>query len=201
MPFIPVPNTAQVTILQTLFGQEVVNVLHFFRSGGYDLDTLIELASTVRDRWALSILPHQSADLSFDGVRARNLDIADGFQFEVLSGEADNGGVASPALPGNVAFCITHRTANIGRSRRGRTYLAGIVEGQVTGNTIAAPVADDFVTGFNALRTFLAGQGDQMVIASRYTGGAARPVGVVSLVVNSVARDLFVDSQRGRLSS
>lgn len=201
MPFVPVPNTAQVTILQTLFGQEVVNVLHFFRSGGYDLDTLIDLASNVRDRWAIEILPFQSEDLSFDGVRARNLDVQDGFQFEVQSGVANSGGITSGSLPGNVAFVLTHRTANIGRSRRGRTYLAGLPENQVTGNALAAPVASDFVTGFNALRTFMAGQGDQLVVASRFADGAPRPIGIVSLVVNTVARDLFVDSQRGRLTS
>lgn len=199
MPFIPVPNTAQVTILQSLFGQEVVNVLHFFRSGGYDLDTLIDLASAVRDRWAIEILPNQSVDLSFDGVRARNLDIADGFQFEVQSGVANQGSATGGGMPGNVAFVITHRTANIGRSRRGRSYIAGLAESQVVGNALAAPVASAFVSGFNGLRTFLAGQGDQLVVASRFTGKLPRVVGVTSLVITSVARDLNVDSQRGRL--
>lgn len=200
MPFIAVPDTAQVTILQTLFGQEVANVLHFTREGGYTLESLIDLSSAVRDRWKLEILPNQSENLVFDGVRSRNLAIQDGFQFEVIAGTGNTGGVSFPSLPGNVAFCVTHRTANIGRSRRGRSYIAGIAETQVSGNEIAAPVASDLASGFNGLRTFLAGLGFNFVIASRYTNNAPRPFGVVSLVTNSVAVDLRVDSQRGRLS-
>ena len=199
MAFVPVPNTAQVSVLQTLFGQEVVNVLHFFKAGGYDLTSLTDLASLVRDRWKAEILPNQSEDLVMDGVRARNLDIQDGFQVEVLAGAGNIGGVPGVSLPGNVAFVITHRTANIGRSRRGRTYLAGIRTSQVDDNAIAAPVASSFVTGFNNLRGTAAAAGFDLVVASRYTNGAPRVTGVVSLVINSVARDLFLDSQRGRL--
>lgn len=200
MPFIPVPDTAQVTVLQTLFGQEVANVLHFTKEGGYDLNSLTDLASVVRDEWKLRILPSQSADLVMDGVRARNLAIQDGFQMEVIAGVGNLGGVNAGSLPGNVAFCLTHRTANIGRSRRGRTYIAGIAETQVTGNELAAPVASDLAAGFNTLRLQVAQAGFTFVVASRYTNKDARPFGIVSVVTQTVARDLRVDSQRGRLS-
>lgn len=201
MAFVPIPDTAQVTILQTLHGEEVANVLHFTREGGYDLPSLTDLASGARDNWKAFILPLQASDLVMDGVRARNMAVQDGFQVEVIAGAGNNGGVAGLSLPGNVAFCITHRTALIGRSRRGRTYLAGISKGQVTSNTIAAPVATDMVTAFNNFRIQMAQLGFAFVVASRFTGNQPRPFGVVTLVLQSTAVDLRVDSQRGRLSS
>lgn len=199
MAFIPVPNVAQVTVLQTLFGQEVNNVLHFARAGGWDASNLESLAGLVLASWTVNVIPEQSADLVLDGVRARDLSTADGLQVEVAPAEAVTGGVGQPSLPGNVAFCVTHRTAFIGRSRRGRTYVAGIGEDQVTGNSLAAPVASDLVLAFNTLRATTNASGYFFCVVSRFTNGDPRPEGISTVVTGSFAVDLRVDSQRGRL--
>src|SRR5512145_987200 len=199
MAFIPVPNAAQVVINQRLHGEEVVNVLHFARSGGFPLASLGALATLVSTNWVSEVLPNLSADLTLESVVARDLSVADGQQAVQAVSPAEAGGIGQAALPGNVAYVITHRTAFIGRSRRGRTYLAGLGEDDVTANTFLTVRADALATAFNTLRTELAGAGFFFCIVSRYTNGAPRATGITTAVDVSVARDYTVDTQRGRL--
>lgn len=199
MAFIPVPDTAEVRVEQRLFGQEVNNILHFARVGGWNAASLSQLATLVFGVWGNQVLPALSQDLTLETVNARDISLQDGVQQQSPAGPAVPGGINSPSLPGNVAFCITHRTGLVGRSRRGRTYVAGLAEQDVTGNVLASGRANQIEAAFNALRATSNAQGFFFCVVSRYTANQPRVAGVTTPVTTSVARDQTVDSQRGRL--
>lgn len=199
MAFIPVPDTAEVRVEQTLHGEQVNNILHFARVGGWDGPSLSSLAALVFGQWGNNVMAPLSSALELQQVVARDISVQDGEQLISPAGPAVPGGVSGPALPGNVAFCITHRTGLVGRSRRGRSYVAGLPEAAVTGNALSSASANALETAFNAVRAATNAQGYFFCVVSRYTNGAPRPAGITTPVIGSVARDLTVDSQRGRL--
>lgn len=201
MPFIPVPEAASVVVHQTLFGVPVNNVLGFARSGGWDATSLGDLADQVGTHWFNNFLPNLSSDLTLDSVTARDLSVADGVQAVNAVDPPLPGLVAAPSMSGNVAFVITHRTAFIGRSRRGRSYIAGLAETHVTANLFATAQADALAAAFNTMRTSLAALGYFFCVISRYTGGAPRTTGITTAVSVSETRDYRVDTQRGRLTA
>lgn len=199
MAFIPVPNAAQVVVQQSLFGEDVNNVMHFARSGGWPLASLGALATLVATTWTAEVMPVLSSELTLVGVSARDLSVADGQQALQPVSPAVEGGIDQQSLPGNVAFVVTHRTAFIGRSRRGRNYIGGLPEGAVTQNSLLTTTGDALAAAFNTLRATCAAQGFFFCIVSRYANNLPRVEGITTAVDVSEVRDYRVDSQRGRL--
>jgi hypothetical protein len=71
----------------------------------------------------------------------------------------------------------------------------------VTGNTLNAGYASDFVIAYNDLLPggVFEPDGWRWVVLSRYTAGAPRAAGVAFAVTRALFTDLTVDSQRRRL--
>lgn len=199
MPFVPVPNSARVSVRATLFGQSIVNVLYVRGPGPISEAGLLNAATLVRNAYDANILPHLSNDILYQDVTARAMDTDSGPQVVLPWGEGNAGGQAVTSMPGNVAFCITHRTANIGRSYRGRTFLAGLTEADVGSNLLNAAVADELEDGFNSLRAGLLSANLVFCVVSLFSSGQPRAQGVATPVTTSVARDNRVDTQRRRL--
>lgn len=95
--------------------------------------------------------------------------------------------------PGNVTLCVSLRTALAGRRFRGRKFFSGIPENATASNLIDSSLAGFVVTGINNLIGALAGNGFPLSIVS-YIGPTVTPV------ETALVTDLFVDSQRRRLS-
>jgi len=199
MAFIPVPNTARISVRATLFGQDIINVLWAKGPGPISSAGLLNAATLVRNAYDADILPELSQDIAYQDVTARAMDTDSGPQVVLPWGEGNLGGEPIPSMSGNVAFVITHRTANIGRSYRGRTYLAGLPEASVANNQLDQTVADALAAGFNAIRTGLATANLTLCIVSLISGGAPRLEGVATPVTASLARNTRVDTQRRRL--
>jgi hypothetical protein len=109
------------------------------------------------------------------------------------------GGAGGDACPANVAYCMTHRTDRIGRSRRGRTYFAGVPESVTTGNYVTSTWSLAMTSAFNSVVADLTVSGWFFVIVSRFANKEPRGIGLSTIVTSSSFRDLRVDSQRGRL--
>lgn len=199
MAFIPVPNTARVSVRATLFGQSIINVLWVRGPGPLSAAGLLNAATLIRNGYDANILPELSQDIAYQDVTARAMDTDSGPQVVLPWGEGNLGGEPSASMSGNVAFCITHRTANIGRSYRGRTYLAGLPESMVANNNLDSAMASALADGFDTLRAGLLTANLTLCVVSLYSGGAPRAAGVATAITESLARDTRVDTQRRRL--
>lgn len=175
-----------------------LNDLFFEISGGGITPTnIFNLVDAVAGWMATSYAPQLSEDWS--GVRAVGFDLGsvDGPYAEVASTAV--GGVASESSPGNVAACISFRTAQRGRSARGRNYVPGVPNGSVTLNTMSAGFMDNILLIYQAL----VGPGEfvpgwQWVVCSRRNAGVLRPAGIAIPITSVTFTTPYVRSMRTR---
>ena len=199
MAFVPIPETAKVAVVHSRAGEQMVNVLYFRRAGSWGATELQQLADTVRDAWAVNPVNGLSQSVQFLRVEARGMRAQADITTTSIVSPAVFGGDGSPALPGNVAFCVTHVTGLTGRSNRGRTYFGGIGESKISGDTIQQAFADYLVNSLLALRNAVTGIGWEHVVVSLYNNRQPRATGVTIPVTGYRYADRTLDSQRRRL--
>jgi len=201
MPFIPVPNVAQVQVHGRIDGQTTINDLYFRSAGPPVTLAQVQTLGLALDAWvANTILTLLSSAWTYERVRVRDLTTADSFALDIAD-SAGPGGSGGAFVPQNVAPCVSIRTAFAGRSARGRNYLPGVPQGVITGNTIQALFMSDITIAYNNLLPGGTYEPDGWVwsVVSRFTGNAPRAVGVSFNVVTALFTDNVVDSQRRRL--
>lgn len=191
MAFQPAPSIALVTCEGLVDAQQTINDLAFFSSGAITQATLQSLVNAVAVWFTDNLAPLLSDDWQALRVRGADLTTATGVIAEAAAVAA--GGVGGEANPNNVAACVSFRTAQRGRSGRGRNFVPGIPGAAVTLNTIDSALISDLIAAYTVLigvGTFVAGW--QWVVLSRQTGGALRangigiPITSVTMVGNSV---------------
>lgn len=199
MPFIPTPDVLQYNARFACGGQQIENVFHFSYAGSDFATAAAALFNLVQDEWWLLIRAGLSNQLTSTGSY-----IVD--QSSVSGPVASFGAFTSPAgassifsAPNNAAFVVTHRTAQRGRSFRGRSYISGIPADQINGSRVSSGFLSTAVSAFNNMRVEAAAALYPFVIVSRFTNGSPRTTGVASEVTACVAVDDAVDSQRRRL--
>lgn len=201
MAFIPVENTVSVELRALYFDQRVENVLYFHNQDGVDMAGMADIADHMDTWWNAFMKPLQSTSYVFQEVYVTDLTtaisptVADTSSFGITGA---NG--VSAGQPGNVAYCISFRTNNRGRSGRGRNYVTGLTELATVGNEIAPATKTALITAYEALLTTLP-VGWQWVVVSRYLNGAPRAEGFVQTITAVVAADDYLDSQRRRLTA
>jgi len=200
MPFQAVPNTVQCDILFLLFGQICEMVVHVEVPAGVDAPTIQDCANEVGNWVEDTLLPALSQDITFLRVEAKNLSIEAGGEavYNAATGTTGGGAVGSEA--GNVAFCVSLKTASSGRSFRGRKYVPGIATSQRVGNTVLPAYGQALADAFNTLITVLEGFSKALVIVSRIADGVERLTAVTTPVTSAVATNFDLDSQRRRLN-
>jgi len=199
MPFIPAPDCARVEFRMTLDSQLIENVCHFrFIAGAPDQADLDALAAFCVGWWQTLYADIISASVVLREVVVTGLDSDLGPQSTAGGGSAP-GEIADEAMPNNVALCVTKRTASIGRSARGRWFIAGLTNGQVTGNLISSGDATSIEARLNQLFVTDAPPGWEGVVLSYQHAGAVLTTAVAYPITICVVRDLVVDSQRRRL--
>lgn len=196
----PVPNTMQANVRFLLFGQVVEMVFHVSSATGVDAQVMTDCLDMMAGWTAGNLMPHLSQDLSFTGVTVTDLSIEGGGQvnFEQVGGLA--GSIAFAAEPGNVSYCVSLRTERVGRAYRGRKYLPGIPTSVRTSNQVSSGWAADIVTAFQALITALQSINQFLVVVSRTLDLVERLVPVATAVASITTTDLYIDSQRRRLT-
>lgn len=198
MAFQPTGESVQANLRLSFAGQQCEYVLNVGKPGGIGPSELGLIATKVNGLWA-ELRPLHSNQVS--GVEVYVIDTQEesGLTFTSTAIAGQLGGETAPALPNSVAFCVTHRTSNRGRSFRGRTYLTGLCETQVDGNVVTPAYASAAVTAFETFKADLESDGYYFAVVSRRNNGALRPVAISTSVIASIARDRRVDSQRRRL--
>lgn len=197
--YIPVPDTAEVRLRYQTAGGLAENVINFSKSGGWDVDSLADLAAAVEDSWESNISPIVAETISLTDTIATDISSQTGPQVTDIGGIA--GGQPNPALPNNVTFVVSFRTANRGRSYRGRLYHVGLTENFVTldsvGPSNAAAFQGDYENFFADIATAVPGA--VHVVVSRCQNGEWLTTGIAT-PVTSYFVDETIDSQRRRLA-
>ena len=201
MPFQPVDATAQANIRAEYLGVPMENVLHFFTDESpITSSLLVDLNSNLALAWQTSVMPFLSNQYVMKEIYTVDLSVAAGAVATDTTLAGATGDLSANPLPGNVCFCVSLRTGIRGRSFRGRIYLSGLTEPDVTNNLVDGALVLNYVSGLDDLRTSMLGAGFPWVVVSRISGGVPRVSGVVTTISAVVAVDNRVDTQRRRLS-
>ena len=199
MTFQSAPNMAQAIIKGTCHGVPVANVLNFRFSGAYGAADIAELALIVDTNTGSLYKGLIDDGCSYDGVLVRGLTSSTDFEASSVV-DAGPGTLTTDGLPNNVAMCLTLRTANTGRSARGRFYGWPTVQANLaTSQQFSTTYGAALVAAVEASRGSAPGAGWTMVVLSRRNAKALREEAVGYPVLEVSIRNYTVDSQRGRL--
>lgn len=200
MPIAPNPNVIRVELRYDQDNQEVENTLFFETIGPATTADCENLALDVNGWWGAFVRPLQPTDVTLREVYARVMLNGEAPEGTSTDGLPDTGTKVGTALPNNVTHAISFRTGFSGRSRRGRNFIIGLVETDVTRNQVAAGVVTLWTAAY---RELLPGAGNIptaiWVVYSQYSNKVLRTTGLATPVNNVVFTNDVVDSQRRRL--
>lgn len=199
MAFVSIPDCFKLEVEYIVAGASAYNVLHIRttvpeEAGMAEALTLIAadslvpgLVTVMSNQCRVSTLTVTSLSSAAGQVAVRNVAIEDG-----------TGLILSPALPNSIAMVVSHRSGLAGRSNRGRSYLTGLPEEYLTGNTWSTTATGAARTAFLAFSVGLQTDGYAHVILSRQRNKLPLPVPEMVPVVGYVV-DTRVDTQRRRI--
>lgn len=193
----PVTAVVQCQLFGRVDGQVTINDLYFQAAGAITPLGVTTLVDAVAGWFGGSLAPLLSDDWATERVIGTDLTTATGFRIDEAA--VTIGGVTGEANPNNVAAVVSLRTAQRGRSARGRNFVPAIPGAAVTLNTIDPAFIADLLTAYTELvgaGTFVAGW--ELVVVSRVTGGLARATGLAIPVTNVVMVTNTVRSMRSR---
>lgn len=196
MPSLVIPGAVQVRMHWTMNGANAFNVLGGSVGGGFANSQAIAdaLDTAVKGHLTSSGLAALLATTtSLISVGIRDIRAANEVEFVGTAAAVAGTGGGNP-LPNEVAATYTLRTANAGKSFRGRVYLGGFIVGENTAaGQITAGLNATAVSFLQSVQTDMAAQGITLSVLSRKL---LRPTPVTAIV----ARDTLWDSQRRRKS-
>jgi hypothetical protein len=208
--FVPCPDVAEFSVVQQLFGQNVINNFHIKKEGGWTSTTMGEMCVALISGYNDHIADNQSTSLQYIIVRARDLSTEAGAVAEINFPPLSGGNSPIRSYPGNVAVCVSHKTGVAGKSFRGRTYFAGYPQTAGGGNTINSDEVTSWLNGVDALDAAITTAGGTWGVLSRYHGytqtapkykkvPTPRSEGIFTDIINH-SMDNRLDSQRRRLT-
>lgn len=201
MPQLVVPNAGQMRLIWSLGGQlYALNVMGVVNTGNIAItqaltNTIGTAIKSALTSSGMGAFVHTTVALANIGLR----DVRTANTAEFLdTGGAVAGTATGDILPPQIALCITLRTAQAGRSFRGRVYLPGFGE---TSNTVLGVVSSTttMVAFVTAVKSALVASSLDLGVLSRPAPAATPPrSGFVTTVTSIVARDAVWDTQRRR---
>lgn len=200
MAFVPAANTLEARLRYNWGTQLVENTLYFEGSAGVTTILASTLGNNLINWWNTNFKANATTILTLTQVYITDLTAQDSFTVSVTTGLPSSGTSISESLPFNCAFCISFRTAFRGRSGRGRNYVPGLTEGDQSGSIVTSARSTALVNAYALLigaGTFTPGL--QWVVVSRFTNKLPRPQALVRPIMNVLAVDSIMDSQRRRL--
>jgi hypothetical protein len=201
-----VGDAFQVKVVGRVEGQETNNILNFIAATSIDnVETRLILA--LAECFITNLLPVLTSKWTFEHIMWKQTKPVLGVEMITIPPGAGAGGGSANALPSLNSACISIRTAQGGRSKRGRMYIPGIPEDATTDSqfntegpfwaaliAFAACVVTKFVVGDPpAANSF------QMEVYSRKLGGASFPYTTPGFTpVVSLTPDVIVATTRSR---
>jgi hypothetical protein len=209
MTYVPVPNVAMLELRQLLDGIQIENTSYWLFPDGWTVGSLGNLANLGVDWWTDVLGPLLSSQISLREGFTTDLTASDAGVGSYSVGLPVAGGQAQEAMSNNVAMVVSIRTAQRGRSRRGRNYVAGIPVSVVDQNTIQGAFATSVLNAYSALLGSGIEAGFTQVVVSRYSGfitvdgkrkPAPRTVGLYTEVTGFSQTDPKVKTMRMRMT-
>lgn len=198
MPFVAAPNIVEVEILGLKDGQQIENRVMVNVHAAPTSALLIAVEAIVR-QWTIDFyVPLLPDTVSITGFKLTDQSAVDGIFLQTAA--SITGSQVGAAMPNEVTYCLSLRTASRGRSARGRFFVLGLTETQRLGqNRVTAAYRAALATAGDSLVGALATAGYHWSIVSYISGGIPRPGGpVYYLVTNTTTTDDILDSQRRR---
>jgi hypothetical protein len=200
MSFVPAPGVLQVNQRATLYGQQIENV-HYFELGfPPDPAGVQQAAYDARDNWVTHMLPVLTEDYIYREAYVTDLTTDTSPASTAVPATLTTGAGASDAAPGSVTLCLSLRTSGRGRSSRGRQYISGLSEGSIEDNAWNSAKAAEVVSAFQAYQAAMNTAGYNLVVLSRIQNAVPRDLALAQTVTSILTTDLFIDSQRRRLT-
>jgi hypothetical protein len=163
--------------------------------------TLLASIGAIFDGWVTTNFSQVShTSLKYDEIVVTDISVANGAQDIRVPTTTQGAGVGVESA-GNAAFVASLRTLHTGKNFRGRTYVAGVPQSQLTDAQHVFPTYAANVNGqLMGLITLLVSGGFKLVVLSRYLNKALRVVAVLTEVI-SVITDTKIDSQQRRTAN
>lgn len=199
MAFIPVTSTLELEARYTVNGALVENTLGFY-FGATDFATVAPLVCNAYETHVWGALRGLSTPQTvFREMKCTWLATSISPTYTQTADPLTNTGtVLTDSVPNNAALVICLRSANRGRSARGRNYIAGLAEGLKLNSAWLTGAYTPLLAAYEAMRAALQALSITNVIISRQTDGAPREVGVTFVVTEYVITTNAVRSQRRR---
>lgn len=203
MTFQSVPDTAVAEIIMATSGTTnwgpTQNNMAFEFGAGYDTSDLQNLSDELSTFWASEIMPLLSADVKLTEVHVRGLANDPDVEAFATASIPTTGGIGSNVLPASVAACLRLTSGFIGRSTRGRLYLAGLSDADVNDDDIAGATRALLVNAFANLLPGYLTAGKTWVIVSRFHDNAQRAFGLTYPITGVSFSSPQVATQKRRL--
>lgn len=198
MAFIPAPLCILCEMVFELGDQRVENTIWARVDTAPSAVFLDNLAGALITWWDTEVRSAISQDCALVLVQCTYKGSATGPQGSSTAGLPMNGSVPTAAAPNGTAFVVKFGTANIGRSYRGRNYVAGLPASSIADSIYSINETNDVLGAYSSLTALLGGLNAEHVVVSFFTGGAARPAGVATPVTSYTATTRGTRSQRRR---
>lgn len=166
MAFQPVPNTALAVVEIGSDTLQWTNALHFYKNL-FTVQDMENLGGTLWYVYETYFMPMISTTFSLRKVTVYDLREYDGYVYTYESTPVA-GSDAGQLLPIQDALVVTLYTIHRGRSGRGRVYLAGFTESDLTGGVFNAGVITAANTMFTSMKASLSPYGWSWVIVQRW---------------------------------
>lgn len=202
MQFIPAPGIIEVFMSHTINTRPGKGwVLHYQTTAisVSELD-MLDLSAALVNWWNVHQQPLMNASCKLDIVRCRDLTSQNSYVTEYTTGLPLGGTRVGSSVAGQVVLSIKKSTGLAGRNYRGRVYQFGAVETDGDGNTLGSTYISNVEAAWNEA-LFLSGAINDfaMVLVSRFQDGQPRSEAVVTPILNMVAVDNRVDTNRTKL--
>jgi len=197
-PYVPVPGTAQMEARFTVNGQLVENIMYF----SYEDSSFVELVPSVGNAYVDIIAqglqnswgPHVTLrELYFTDIATQSGGTATYTTLLPIVG----GGVLDET-PNGTALVLCFRTAQRGRSFRGRNYLFGFIETLVVQSQYLNTFVADVLNLYETFRLAVLAEGYPWQVVSRIENNAPRTVGLSTAVTAVANTTPATRSQRRR---
>jgi len=199
MAFIPTPDCAQAVLVYGDTTNSWTNTLWFNKPNYTELD-LQALAEYLHNWSAANIMPQLSSTFSIQTVKVYGQNsVNDYLKYSGLT--PVGGSQPANASPLNAALVVTFYTLLRGRSGRGRNYVTGFAEDDVSPTSVNdAVIVSNIQQAYITLKTGVqTGPGWFWGVVSHYLNGAPRAQGDYNDVDNIVVRTALLGSQRRRI--
>lgn len=201
MAFVPVPDGREIVLKGSQNGVPYVNVFH---TTGITAPSIIHFSDVLSAFWAwyqVSVLVVQHNSLVIGSITMRDISVANGIEVELVITTGGAGGVSSAPAAANAALVGSWRTANTGRSFRGRTYMGALTSSVFqNAQNVTVSFASDMTAGLTDLIDALALVGETLVVVSKFANKVQRLVGVATEIIGLIV-DTKIDSQRRRTAN